>query len=328
MALKITGITVVDDSQEATFDGMVVTEGNYLTVKSPLTRSQAQGITSGFTSGGTLRESVWYNTIDTFPFATDSNASDWADLSISVAQSAGQSSTVSGYNSAGRSPAPGAFDTRRIEKFSFSSRSNSVLVGNVTQLRRGVAGQSSETDGFSSGGWAPGYTNVIDKFPFATDTNATDHGDLSVARSSVAGQSSTTHGYSTGGWPSFNQIDKFAFATTGNATDVGDLTQGRGDGTGMSSLTHGYTAGGGITNIIDKFSFSADGNATDVADLTVAKETAAGISSDSFGYASGGRTGSPGSLNVIEKFPFASDSNATDVGDLTQARDSASGQQV
>ena len=289
-----------------------------------------QGSVSGYTSGG-------FNTIDKFPFASDANATDVGDLSIERTIVAGQSSTVSGYNSAGF-PADSP-QTNVIDKFPFASDGNATDVGDLTVNRYGPAGQSSDASGYTSGGFFPDggeAVNTIDKFPFASDGNATDVGDLTVARYFVSGQSSSVSGYSSGGEqvfvtpPTFNTIDKSPFASDANATDVGDLTVSRASSTGQSSTVSGYTSGGNNpsrSNVIDKFPFASDANATDVGDLTVARGNSAGQSSTVSGYTSGG-TPVPGNSNVIDKFPFASDGNATDVGDLTVARGEAAGQQI
>jgi len=65
----------------------------------------------------------------------------------------------------------------------------------VYSHRKNVAGQSSSTYGYTSGGNTGAYSNVIDKFSFSSDENATDVGDLTVARYGPAGQSSSTYGY-------------------------------------------------------------------------------------------------------------------------------------
>ena len=79
-----------------------------------------------------------------------------------------------------------------MDKFSFSNDANATDVGDLTVGRYAVSGQSSDTSGYTSGGFAPTATpntnNTIDKFPFATNANATDVGDLTVARFYVTGQ--------------------------------------------------------------------------------------------------------------------------------------------
>jgi hypothetical protein len=290
----------------------------------------AYGSISGYTSGGNFPVE---NTIDKFPFATDANATDVGDLTVGRASAAGQSSDVSGYTSGGTTNfnTPGHQNT--IDKFPFATDANATDVGDLTQVRYGVAGQTSSTSGYASGGGQQPNPQVttIDKFPFAADANATDVGDLTAARGSGAGQSSAEFGYTSGGGipGASNVIDKFPFASDGNATDVGDLTQARQGGAGQSSDVSGYTSGGAppIGNVIDKFSFATDVNATDVGDLTrVVEGNAAGQSSTISGYTSGGE--SPINFNIIDKFPFAADADATDVGDLTRGARLVTGQQV
>jgi len=261
--------------------------------------------------------------------------------------------TVAGYAS-GAPPA-----TNVIDKFPFASDANATDVGNLSVARSsGLAGQSSDVSGYTSGGYIPpaGYSNVIDKFPFASNGNATDVGDLSVARYSSTGQSSTVSGYASGGYSATppvpvryrTTIDKFPFATDSNATNIGALTLARRYSAGQSSDVSGYTSGGQrapqpsppintfLVNNIDKFPFATDANATDVGDLVLLSYTTAGQSSTVSGYTSGGYGRTPPGLptatfpvifrNNIEKFPFATNANATDIADLTVVRSSVVGQ--
>ena len=136
--------------------------------------------------------------------------------------------SVSGYTSGGL--VPPATNANTVDKFPFTTDANATDVGDLTQARQQVAGQSSTVSGYTSGG-IPGPLNTIDKFPFASNANASDVGDLSLARGRSVGQSSTASGYTSGGQTpgdvSVNTIDKFPFASDGNASDVGDLTQSR-----------------------------------------------------------------------------------------------------
>ena len=287
-----------------------------------------QGSISGYVAGGrsSLPGLPALNTIDKYPFASDSNATDVGDLASAIGiDKTTASSLVSGYQTGGYNGGPRIND---ITKFPFAAGGNTSDVGDLTQARNAGAGQSSSVHGYASGG-APGNVNVIDKFPFAANANASDVGDLTNALGGNHGQSSSTHGYNSAGsnYPNvYNVIDRFPFAANANATDVGDLTVGRYTGAGISSKTHGYVAGGilsgplGLTNVIEKFPFAvAAANATDVGDIIVNRRlNLSGTSSQVSGYTAGGY--SPGFLNVIEKFPFASDSNSSDVGDLTQGR--------
>jgi hypothetical protein len=287
-----------------------------------------QGSVSGYTSGG----DTLTNIIDKFPFSSDGNATDVGDLSFLRRSAAGQSSSTNGYTSGGAAENPVGLYANLIDKFPFAADGNASDVGDLTQGRQDVSGQSSSVSGYTTGGYAAGggRSDVIDKFSFSSNSNASDVGNLTLSRSGLTGQSSTESGYSSGGYvpsvPPSNIVDKFPFASDGNATDVGDLTEARFRSAGQSSTVSGYTSGGSpVFNTIDKFPFASNNNATDVGDLTRSSRQGTGQSSTAFGYTSGG---APGPVNTIDKFPFATDSNATDVGDLTQARSSSAGQQV
>lgn len=297
------------------------------------------GVTSGYKSGGYGQSGPsdplqWRDTIDKFPFSTDTNATDVGDLTLGRG-GAGQSSKVSGYHSGGGSPL-GATGVNNIDKFPFAVDGNATDVGDLTQIRRYSIGQHSLTHGYTSGGGNPSPVNTIDKFPFSVDTNASDVGDLTVGRNQAAGQSSTESGYTSGGagTPSVVNlsIDKFPFAVDANASDVGDLSEARSYTAGQSSADNGYTSGGEnpALTTIDKFPFATDANATDVGDLTIGKYSPSGQSSLENGYTAGGynSASSPNRLNIINKFPFSSDANATDVGDITLGRNTGAGHQI
>jgi len=265
--------------------------------------------------------------IDTGSFKIYRGASGWAQMDeFPTAPSWVFQGSVSGYTSGGYIfPAN---HSNIIQKFPFATDGNATDVGDLTQGRSWLAGQSSSENGYTTGGQTTPGSNVIDKFPFATDGNATDVGDLTQDRGNVAGQSSSENGYTTGGQttPASNTIDKFPFAADGNATDVGDLTIGLFNSVGQSSSENGYSSGGrspAFKTTTDKFSFASDGNATATNTLTRGVAAGAGQSSAESGYTSGGYTPV---MNTIDKFPFASDANATDVGDLTVTKMAVTGQ--
>lgn len=258
--------------------------------------SKVSGYSTGG-GGGPAPDDGAFNRIEKFPFASDANATDVGDQVTTLSRGAGQNSENNGYQSGGFAPPYTSFNV--IQKFPFSSDSNSTDVGDLTggsggKVRgRNLAGQSSLTFGYASGGQQDSpYVSfdIIDKFPFSSDTNATDHADLIVPVHGIVGQSSTTHGYATGGRspscsPTYAHrevMQKFPFSSGTQATDVGNLSDARQLGAGQSSTTSGYTSGGQPanpspkSNVIDKFSFESDGNATDVGDLTVARHAGAG----------------------------------------------------
>ena len=144
--------------------------------------------THGYTSGGHNAVSTTYDIIDKFPFSVDANASDVGNLTVARYGLAGQSSADNGYSSGGRAAPPSATYTNIIDKFAFASDGNASDVGDLTIGRYTSAGQSSTTDGYTSGGYFPLDQNTVDKFPFSSDTNASDVGNLTVARRYLAGQ--------------------------------------------------------------------------------------------------------------------------------------------
>jgi len=282
------------------------------------TISPMEGTVAGFIAGS----QPVTNTIQRYPFATDSNATDAGDLDRLVGGGhSAQSSQTSGYASGGFSPTTGL--TSNISKFPFATTTTGATIGFLTYSDndRG-AGLSSSEHGYHTGGGFP-YKNTIDRFPFASDANAATVGTLANRRSFHATSSSLTHGHvhggainQPGGSYGNNAVERFPFASSTSSTNVGSITVGRDKVAGVSSTTHGYSAGGYIpfpsnsaTNVIDRFSFSSLGSSTDVGDLTVARSGVNGASSTLSGYVLGGG-------NIIDKFPFATNANATDVGDM------------
>jgi hypothetical protein len=283
-----------------------------------------------------LNDSGYYNAIDSTnsgwqKIVLNANDSDnFADIVAAAATSTQAQGSISGYTSGGIISTPGR---NTIDKFPFATDANASDVGDLTQARGQLAGQSSDVSGYSSGGAQPAVSNVIDKFPFATDANATDVGNLTISRKAMHGQESDVSGYTSGGGSNNTQrltIEKFPFAADANATDVGDLTTSQGgySAAGQSSFVSGYTSGGSPTGgntRIDKFPFATDANATDVGDLSVGRQQVTGQNSKDNGYTSAAES-FPAGWDTIDKFPFATDANASDVGDLSQGRKLPAGQ--
>jgi hypothetical protein len=82
--------------------------------------------------------------------------------------------------------------TNIIDRFPFSTPFTTATdIADLSIVKIFSAGQSSLTDGYSSGGFTTPltYSNVVDRFPFSTPfTTSTDIGDISVARFGVSGQ--------------------------------------------------------------------------------------------------------------------------------------------
>jgi hypothetical protein len=87
-------------------------------VRSSFSSTGQSSTTHGYSSGGYIPPSPRVNTIDKFPFASDTNATDVGDLIVARKSMTGQSSTASGYVSGGYGGSPVA-SSNVIDKFPF-----------------------------------------------------------------------------------------------------------------------------------------------------------------------------------------------------------------
>jgi len=266
--------TVVDDITKFPFASESTgTDVGELTQGRKLLFGQ-QSATDSYASSGDLSSNPQVvsnvNTVDKFPFANDTSATDVAEASTRR-NATSASSRFFGYMAGGQTPTS-PFRTNNISKFPFTSDSPSTSVGSLTYTRdQNTSSASSATHGYSVSGFTGTSSDAFDKWPFASDTNATDVGEMPFGRRAGSGASSSTHGYIVGGFgqrfpfsqnQSFTCIDKFPFSSDTPSSTIGGLTRCI-NGTGVSSTTSGYALGGGI----DKFPFTSDTNASDVGEL-------------------------------------------------------------
>jgi hypothetical protein len=188
---SVPGVGVVNTIQKFPF----ATDSNATDVGDATTtfnqRAGQSSFVSGYATGGFYGPDTppsLINTIDKFPFATDSNATDVGDITVTRRGAAGQSSTVSGYMTSGYRGSPDNVRVNTIEKFPFATDTNATDIGDLTRLTDFSTGQSSTVSGYTSGGENGPVQNIIDKFPFATDTNAADAADLTQGRYYLVGQ--------------------------------------------------------------------------------------------------------------------------------------------
>ncbi len=116
----------------------------------PYTQAGQSSTVSGYTSGGYARTppglpaptspATRRNIIEKFPFATDANATDIADLTVTRSEASGQSSTLSGYTSGGYLGGGGGA-SNVIDKFPFATDANATDVGDLTTTIFATAGQ-------------------------------------------------------------------------------------------------------------------------------------------------------------------------------------------
>ena len=214
----------------------------------------------------------------------------------------------------------------QIQRFSFSSDTDSVSVGNLDVETRWGCGIGNATDGHDIGespiGGLAGLK--IKKYPFATSVTSTDVGSLVTGIYFTTSSGTEDKGYVTSGTNGSTGIgyyQSWTYASGGNAVSVNSANQATREGAGQTSTTHGYVSGGSngstILNNVQKFAFATEQNMTDVGNLTQVLSYNAGMSSDTHGYNAGGNTPSGGATNRVEKFPFASDTNSVSVGTLT-----------
>jgi len=124
------------------------------------------------------------NVIDRFPYASDANATDVGDMTVSHYRMGGASSLTHGFTTGGGGGAP----INVIDKFAFAASANATDVGDMTGTGWGQYGHSSTTHGYVGPvGHAGTGNDVIEKYSTVTDGNSVDVGNLTVGRIYAAG---------------------------------------------------------------------------------------------------------------------------------------------
>ena len=153
-----------------------------------LLQTSANSTTHGYSCGGgsDVHPSLsTFDVIESFPFATDVNTTDIANLTIDRYAGSGHSSETHGYTVGGAHyqtpgfPAGGHSDV--IDKFLFATGADSTDVGNLHTTNALMGGSSSTENGYIHGGY-PNYITRIDKFSFTTDGDAVDIANLTIGR--------------------------------------------------------------------------------------------------------------------------------------------------
>ena len=131
------------------------------------------------------------NTIDKFPFASDTNATDHGDLT-GIKRGTGSHSygTTYGFTSGADSPA-----TSQIDRYAFSSNTTAIDFGDLTVGRAYAAGFSSGPRAFTAGATTTA-NDVIDMITMAAKGNAIDFGSLTTTdRSRPVGLANNIRGF-------------------------------------------------------------------------------------------------------------------------------------
>ncbi|SVA32172.1 uncharacterized protein METZ01_LOCUS85026, partial [marine metagenome] len=312
----------------------------------------------GYIAAGSTVSPWSSDTVHRYPFASDANSSDWADLERRTVQGGHSSATDYGYIMKGNDNTTSPTWIAYVQKFSFASGGTGTNVGNSTENAQnyGMAGTGDIPGGYgyALGGYSTAgehggnnwESETIERYAYASDGNASDHGNLKYAAYTNAGSFSSTHGYSIGGGNYYNTyfaqqpfsnlgwqdcITKFAFSSNSLGTDVGNIGTASTYVDATQNASYAWRMGGadqpGKTNRIERIPFSSDGNSTDVADLTVARSNAACASSGTNGYYAGGEISWPNFSTNLDKFNFSSQGNSTDVADATHRGHGTGGHQ-
>ena len=232
--------------------------------------SETHGYSCGG-SNGAWGSGPFNNRIEKFEFASDGDATDIANMTVTMMNRSGHSTETHGYNCGGQDGgAVASVDV--IDRFSFASDGDSSNVGDLLQIRSLIGSSSGVDYGFCAGGEStPGDTNTIQRFQFASSADSTDVGNLTNSLQTPCGHTGgTSYGFTSGG--NTNVIQRYAFASSGDASDWGDLTWTVHHGGGSESTDYGYVTGGyPLSNVIQKFAFESASDATDVGDLQESK---------------------------------------------------------
>ena len=276
----------------------------------------------GFSSPSNL------NTINALNMANGGTATDFGNSSITARQQGSCASSV-------RALRAGGFTSSYqdvIDFVTFSSTSDAIDFGNLTQARGGYIGSiSNNTRGLFAGGYADGPArrfNIIDYVTIPSTGDAKDFGDLTANRSAPGnGVASPVRGVFFGGYTptQLNSIDYITISTTGNAQDFGDCTSTVRSGAGASNATRGLYMGGQRsplthTNVIEFITIATTGNTQDFGDLNATSDMGASAASPTRAIHHESRNTTP-----ISSVMIATTGNSTDFGDTSTSAAQTSG---
>ena len=288
--------------------------------------------------------STSFTTLEFVTIASQGNATDYGDLTISR-QSDSANNSVKSVNYAGFNNPAGVVNT--IDIFTINTGGTATDFGDALTNNFRCRGASNShgglNDGYQgtrplpfneaggdrgiiAGGQSPGTLNEMGFITISSTGNENDFGDLTQARQGLGGIGGKTRAIFGGGNASpvvtaSAVIDYVEFSTKGNAADFGDLTSGRFT-SGANNNTRGvFMAGATPTrlNIIDYVTISTLGNAADFGDTTIAVSQGGATASNTRAVRGGGSQPSP-YTNVLDYITISTTGNATDFGDLSVTR--------
>lgn len=189
----ITAMYAMGNDQSSIEKITIATTGNASTWSGSLSNNRNNGTaasdgTKGFFMGGLPipNTGVTQNTIDYFTISTDSNATDWGDLTQSKygGQAVGNADRI--LYGGGRTSS----ELNEIDYFSTASAGNAYDFGDLTYSIRSPVASNNETKAVWTGGWTGfGRTTTQNIVTIDTAANATTFGTFAVAHSHGAGLS-------------------------------------------------------------------------------------------------------------------------------------------
>ena len=224
------------------------------------------------------------DTIESVTIATQSNSTDFGDLSSGASDRTTLSNGVKAVSAGGLDA--GTNFTNVIDTFVITTGGQATSFGEVTSgSYNNFGGLESPTRGILHGGNnntpSPGTNyNRIEYFTIATNGNTQDFGDLTAVTSVPEGTSSNTRGiikHGQSGSTHTNTIDFITIATLGDAKDFGDspyISGASGGGGSVSNNTRAVFAGGygqapsfTTVNGIEFLTIATTGNSLDFGDI-------------------------------------------------------------
>ena len=219
------------------------------------------------------------NAVSTYIFSTQSNATDFGNLTQTCQSGCFVSNATRLVAFEGMAPS-----TNVLSYVTMATTGDFVDFGDMTQAVRHIDGFGSSIRGVVPGGWKPdpgGNWEGIQYVTIPTLGNSQDFGEVTISQSlrGYAASSNSIRGLYGGGalYPSGVQsgIEWVTIATKGNGNTFGDLTySNRQEGGGCASPVRAIFAGGyspAATNVINYVSLATTGDAVDFGDFTVAR---------------------------------------------------------
>ena len=319
--------------------------GNLTAARNGAPQGIGDGVRGTYAGGMAPNQS---NIIDFIQITTNSNATDFGDLSVARGEATSADSKTRAVCFSGRTntPSPGSI-ANTIDTWQISSQGNAVDFGDMHVARKGMGGGLSNTiKGFAAGGTdSSANTNSIEQNTLASAGNGSDFGDLSVTRSACPGNTSSHGGLAAGelfafiprapelysptvfplasglgtgqlgvnagGDGDINVISFVTINTIGNAQDFGDLSAAQSYAMGAgSSSTRGIF--GSTANDSDYITFSTKGNSAFFGNLSANRAHGDALSNDTRMIFCGGNS----NKNVLDYVTIATIGNAADFGDL------------